>query len=95
MPILSEKTINSHTPSITGPAGGPLPIWKPLHLHKVVRGGGRERETYLGQEKQISATVQAKNGLSIFSPSLLPSKPRSVIVPLSPFLHSYPLSQAP
>lgn len=31
---------------------------------------------------------------AVFSPSLLPSKPRSVISPLAPSLHSYPQSQA-
>lgn len=66
MPILSEKTINSHTPCITGPAGGSLPIWKPLHLHKVVKGGGREKRT-LGKKNRSQLPFKPRTG-SLSSP---------------------------
>lgn len=66
----SGKRNTSHPPCSTDPAGGAPPIWTPLYLHKVVKGGREKdregerregegaRETYLGPEQQISATVQ-------------------------------------
>lgn len=66
-----------------------------LYLHKVVEGGGKESARNVPWTRTTDLCYTSSLQPAIFSPSLLPKKPRSVISPLTPSLHSYPPSQAP
>lgn len=98
MAILREKTNTKSIPiyhRVARILREGLPIWKPLYLHKVVKGKeekrGRKRErenTYLGQEQQIS--VQAKDRSLFPCPCLLLVQPHSLTISFLSSLHPYP-----